>query len=459
LPFSAEGDLIMRRREFLRSAIGATLAGRVLAGSSSLALLAPAARAQGIGGDYKALVMVFLYGGNDSFNLLVPRDPAGHAEYAAARSAIALPQAQLLPITPRTPDGRQYGLHPSTPELQDLFAREQLAFVANVGPLLYPVTRPQFLERSVPLPPQLFSHNDQQPLWQVDAADARDRRGWGGRLADLVLAGGDPKTPLSLSLAGTNEFHNGQRAMPFQLGAQGPIPLEGFDEGGPRRRQAFDAVRGAAYPSLLVDEYAGIERKALRFNERVADALRDAPQIPVSFPPGALGAQLAMVARLLSVRARFGVSRQTFFVAQGGYDTHDRELDDHPRLLRELARALDAFQRATEFLGLGAQVTTFTASDFGRSLTSNGDGTDHGWGGHQLVVGGAVRGGDIYGAMPSLVLGGADDCADTGLIIPKRSADEYGATLARWFGIGEAELRLVFPNLDRFERPDLGFMR
>jgi uncharacterized protein (DUF1501 family) len=402
--------------------------------------------------------MVFLFGGNDSFNLVVPRGAAEHAEYAAVRHALAVPRERLLPIQPRTGDGRSYGLHPAAPELAALFGAGRLAIVANVGPLEYPTTRADYLARRVPVPAQLFSHNDQQPFWQLAAPDTPERLGWGGRAADRLLDG-DPDAPVAISLAGVNDFQGGARSTPFELGAQGPVALDAF--AGPdnaRRYRTYRALIDGGHAQVLERHFAAVQRRAIAFNERIAAALADAPPLATPFPGGALAAQLRLVARLIAVRQRLGVARQTFFVAHGGYDTHDRQLGDQPRLFAELSQALAAFHGATVELGVDRGVTAFTASDFGRSLTINGDGTDHGWGGHQLVVGGAVQGGEIYGAMPTLVAGGPDDCGDTGLLIPRIAVDQYAATLARWFGVADADLDAVFPRLARFDARRLPFL-
>lgn len=448
------------RREFLRNtlcaAVGTTSIVRTLFDLGGIAAAAELPKA----GDYKALVCLFLYGGNDGNNTLIPRSLADYDQYAAARSNMAIPRASLLPITPAVTDGRSWGLHPSMTGFQGLFGQGRMAILANVGPLLAPLTRNQYLNASVAVPPQLFSHSDQQVHWQTSVPDQPPRTGWGGRTADLLHAlNTNAQVSMSMSLYGTNLFQVGDLVTQYQLSPDGSIGLYGYDDG-PDPDPVSRAIRTlveAPSANLLVQGAADVARRALDNNRLVEAALAQAPALATVFPDTNLGRQLRMIARLLSVRDPLGFSRQIFFCAADGYDTHGDQLPAHGELLADLSASVTAFYNATVELGIAGSVTTFTASDFGRTYPSNGSGTDHGWGNHQLIVGGAVQGGAIYGQVPTLAVDGPDDVGE-GRWIPRISVDEYSATLARWFGVSNADLPLLFPNLGRFDNPDLGFM-
>ena len=456
----------MNRRDALRHLVCATASSAMftsLAGKLSLAQAAvPAKNRALLGGGYRALVCVFQYGGNDAFNMLVPTNGTGYAQYNASRAALAIPQNQLLPLTPAAPPagGGSFGLHPSMSGLQTLFNSGKAAIVSNVGPLLYPITKAQYQAGSVPVPAQLFSHSDQQVLWQTPAAETGNRRGWGGRLADL-FSSSNPNQQLSMNISidGENVFQAGNTVVPYFVGDDGVQGVYFVNEEpwNAPRRNAFLALRDLNHGHAMQREYAARMRRAMDNEAMVTAALAGAPPLTVSFPNTAIGRQLRMVARLISARSALQMDRQIFFVGQGGYDTHASQLNDHGPLLGNLSAALSAFYAAMTSLNLGSDVTTFTASDFGRTLSINGDGTDHGWGSHHLVIGDAVRGGRIYGTPPNLTVGGPDD-ADWGQVIPTLSVDQYAATLASWYGLSNDDRALVFPNLGRFASPNLGFM-
>ncbi len=456
----------MNRRDALRHLLCATASSAMftsLAGKLSLAQAAvPTGTRTLLGGGYRALVCVFQYGGNDAFNMVVPRDGAGYAQYNASRAALAIPVEQLLQLTPSVPPagGGSFGLHPAMSGLQNLFNTGKAAIVSNVGPLLYPINKTQYQAGSVPVPAQLFSHSDQQVLWQTPTAVAADRRGWGGRLADLFAAS-NPNQQLSMNISidGENVFQAGNSVVPYFVGQNG---VEGIyfvnqDPWNAPRRTAFEALRDLNHGHAMQREYANRMRRAMNNEQMVTAALTSAPPLGVTFPDTSLGRQLRMVARLISARGALQMNRQIFFVAQGGYDTHATQIADHAPLLGQLSDAISAFHAAMVSMNLGNDVTTFTASDFGRTLSINGDGTDHGWGSHHLVVGDAVRGGRIYGTPPNLTVGGPDD-ADWGQVIPTLSVDQYAATLASWYGLSNDDRALVFPNLGRFASANLGFM-
>ncbi len=446
-----------RRRFLVNSALG--VAG------ASLAHLPGAVRAELIGSsaaftDYKALVCVFLYGGNDSFNMVVPSSLAEYNVYAASRQNLAVARDVLLPIQPLTSDGAQYGLHPGMAGIRDLFEAGRAAVVANVGPLIQPTTRDQYLNHSVPVPPQLFSHNDQQDQWQTLRGRTAIKTGWAGRIADALAAETSAQQiALNISLSGTTPFQAGASTLPYTIGTTGAPIYFGMTSAPEdrERRAAFETLVGENWPSIFSRAFARVNRRALDTADLVNAALALAPPLTTPFPTSRLAQQLAMVARLIAVRAELEMSRQIFFVAAGGFDTHDSQMNDQPNLLADVSASVAAFHAATIELGVGSQVTTFTQSDFGRTLTSNGDGTDHGWGGHQLIVGDAVRGRDIYGRMPRLEIGGPDD-AGAGRIVPTVSVDQFAATLSKWFGVADAQLGAIAPNLANFTQRDLGFL-
>lgn len=447
----------INRREFLlRSTAAATFATTPGAAFSQLV---------GGGGsfsDYRALVCVFLFGGNDSFNMLVPRSSAEYGVYAEARQNLAVAQGDLLSINPLISDGADYGLHPSMPGLQALFESGAAAFVSNVGPLIEPTTKDQFMQGSVQLPPQLFSHNDQQDQWQSLKGISQSATGWAGRMADLIrnsVAGQQMAT--NASLFGSNLFQAADESVAYVMGPSGPVPFEGFsldpEDIGFQQREAFLRVLQAQYGSLYERGFAEVQQRAIAAADTVTAAIDAAPTLNTVFPQSQLGIQLNTVARLIAVREQLGMQRQIFFVAAGGFDSHDNQNEDQPGLLGDVSEGISAFYDATVELGIAESVTTFTQSDFGRTLTSNGDGTDHAWGGNQFVVGGSVLGRQIFGSYPLLELGGEVDVGG-GRMIPSTSADQYAATLARWFGIEDADLSTVAPHLDNFAVRDLGFL-
>ncbi|MCC7462356.1 MAG: DUF1501 domain-containing protein [Gammaproteobacteria bacterium] len=424
--------------------------------------------------DYKALVCVFLFGGNDSWNMVVPRSAAEYQVYQLARQNLALDQASLLPITPLTalPDGAQLGLHPSMPEIAALFEQDGVcAAIANVGPLIAPTTLAQYQAHSVPVPPQLFSHNDQQDQWHSLRGTASSRTGWAGRIADALGSQTGPALPLNISLFGQTLYQVGASTQPYVIGPTGPVEyfgLDGRDALSVARKGGFEAILGGNHTTLYERALAAVQRRALDSAQAVNAALAmarapNAAPFATAFPDSSLGIQLRTVAEMIAVRDTLQASRQIFLVATGGFDSHDDQLRDQPALLANVSACLNAFYRATAEMGVAQSVTAFTQSDFGRTLTSNGDGTDHAWGGVQLVVGGAVRGHEVYGHYPLLRLGatlaadGADDVGG-GRFIPTTSSDQYAATLARWFGVLDADLVRVAPGLGNFPQHDLGFM-
>lgn len=445
----------LTRRRFLHAASAGGLLYAM--GRTPGSVLAEAATLEGFS-DYKALVCVFLLGGNDSWSMVVPRSEAEYNAYAASRQNLAIARDALVPIVPM--DNGDYGFHPAMGEMGELFDQGRCAVVANVGPLIAPTTLEQYLAKTVPVPPQLFSHNDQQGQWHTLRGRFPSKTGWAGRMADALagqLAG--QRLPLNVSLSGSTLFQAGTSATPYVMGAAGADSLKAFGSSGKRlaRQSAFERILGADHPSVYERAYADVHERALANAQLVNSALASAPPLATVFPGSPLASQLQTVAKMIAVREQLGMSRQVFFVAAGGFDTHDEQLTEQPGLLANVSASLAAFHAATVELGVASSVTAFTQSDFGRSLSSNGDGSDHAWGGVQMVVGDAVRGREIYGQYPVLEIGAANDVGG-GRFIPAVSSDQYAATLARWFGIDDAQMSLIAPNLDNFAQRDLGFM-
>jgi len=444
----------MNRRDFLKASA-----------ATAFAASPGAVFAQGVGvaapyTDYRALVCVFLFGGNDSFNMLVPRSGAEYNAYAASRQNLAIDQAALLPISPLTPDGADYGLHPSMAGLQSLFESGNAAFVANTGPLVVPTTKAAFEARSVPLPPQLFSHNDQQDQWHSLKGVTVSKTGWAGRVADLIRESvADQQMATNASLFGATLFQSADETQAYVMGPSGPVAFQGFGTDGVllEQRRAFERIITAAYNTVYERAFAEVQQRAVAVADLVTAAIARAPVLSTAFPGTQLGQQLETIARLIAVRDELSMQRQIFFVAAGGFDSHDNQNEDQPGLLGDVSDCLKAFHDATVELNVAQQVTAFTQSDFGRTLTSNGDGTDHAWGGNQVVTGGPVRGREIYGSYPVLEIGNGSDVGG-GRMIPTTSADQYAATLALWFGVEDADLDAVAPNLANFAVRDLGFL-
>ncbi len=449
----------MNRRHFLRRTFGLSAAG--LAANLDLFPLAAHAQASG---DYKALVCVFLFGGNDGNNMVIPADTAGYAKYAAVRGAnsgINIAQSALLQVVPRSL-GTPYGLHPSLAPVHPLFAAGHLALLANVGPLTQPTTPSQYA--SGVRPESLYSHSDQQGQWQTSFASGASRTGWGGRMADALGAVNAAAFPVVTSTAGVSLFVTGTTSRPLAIPATGSFGLSGFGTGAASdaRLAALDSLLAADRGNTLVAAASDITAQAVALSGKVNPILTSATStIAPLFAAQATGIsqQLLAVARMIEARASLGATRQVFFVSQGGYDTHSNQLPTQGDLLAQLAPALKSFYDATAALGIADRVTTFTLSDFGRTFQpAAGGGTDHAWGNHHLIMGGAVKGGDIYGRLPALALGGPDDAEREGRWIPTTAIEQYGATLATWFGVPAAQMPSVFPNLARFPAGTLPFL-
>jgi len=462
------------RRQFVGQAAcaGLGLSG-VLSTLGTLRLFNATLSAQGVPGpddDYRALVCLFLYGGNDGNNVLVPMDTTGYNAYARDRGILALPRESLRPLTFPEGDGREFGLHPSLGRLQGIFNAGNAALVANVGTLVAPITKADYQAGGAAIPPYLFSHNDQQVQWQTSVPDSPKKVGWGGRMADLLKAlNGSSQISMNISLAGTNFFQVGNEVFQYHVGPGGSIGLGQYQETWSPVREQYAATRevlGRSYGHVFEQEYADILNRAISNDTLLKAQLASVPNFNPEFagstnPQGqisSIGAQLKMILRLIVARRALGMKRQIFFAALGGFDTHDDQLNDHAVLLGQLSNAMADFHNATVGQGIGDKVTLFTASDFNRTYNSNGKGSDHAWGNHQVVTGGAVRGGRLYGEIPRLEINGPDDTGSRGSWIPKISTDEFAATLALWFGVSPGDLPMVLPNIGRFSQPNLGFM-
>ncbi|BAO45299.1 conserved hypothetical protein [Thiolapillus brandeum] len=446
----------LSRRDFLRLAGGSlALPATLMAPWKQLLADPPVVT------DYKALVCVYLFGGSDSSNMIVPAGTASHAQYQQIRGDLAIPKDQLLPIPVQSDQRTEYGFHPALAPVLPLYQDGELAVLANVGTLVEPVTREGLINGSVAVPPQLFSHSDQTFQWQTGIPGDQTPIGWGGRLADMFFNAGASLLPMNITLTGQSVFLAGQKTVQYALADSGPEALEAASGDGGPVDLAIRSLLAQSRQNLLEKQFIGVQKRSMDLYQLISGALEQQNPLNTVFPDTDLGRQLAMVARVISSRADMGganIARQVFFVGMGGFDTHDGQNDAQPQLLGAVADALRAFRDALAEAGELDNVTTFTASEFGRTLTNNGDGTDHGWGGHQLIMGGSVLGGDIYGVMPDLTLEGPDDAGD-GRLIPTLATDQYDATLARWFGVGDADLHGLFPHLNRFAGSDIGFMR
>jgi len=409
--------------------------------------------------DYKALVCVFLYGGNDANNMLVQFDTAGYANYAAVRGPLAIPQAQLLQLGMAP----TFGLNPNLPDIAKLFDNKAAALVTNVGTLMQPTTRAQYLAGTT-VPTNLFSHSDQQLEWQNASQSGSVPSGWAGRIADTIGGSYNPngKIPMITSVAGDTLFCNGSSSTPVSVspGNLGAAQCsEGASECGAQQATA-QALLSFSSGLSLVQADNGIATNAYAYAKTLSDAVQSVSPLQTVFPgQNGLAAQLKQIAQIIQVRAALGVSRQIFFAGIGSFDTHSDQLNLQGNLLASIGPAIAAFYQATQELQVQNNVTTFTMSDFSRTFQPNSNtGSDHAWGSHHIVVGGAVKGGNLYGKFPTLALGGPDDSGNNGRWVPSTASVQYAATLAQWFGVSQAQLSQVFPNIGGFPTTNLGFV-
>lgn len=458
------------RREFLRTASALSLAGSATPWALNLASIGAAA-AQAAPADYKALVCVFMYGGNDHSNVIVPVDDTGYQQYAQSRTNLALAQATLLPLgAPNNASlaGRQVGMRPEMAQafaanqsgLKGLYDAGQLAVLANVGTLRVPTTLAQYRARSVPLPPSLFSHNDQQTNWQASPTSREGTRiGWGGLIGDLFASSNQFQNFTCMSTSGSVVLLSGRTAIQMQLGTNGAVQINALNNqtlfGGQNVGNTLRAIMTSDRTQTLEKDYNAINKRAADAAQALNTALSGV-SLTTTFPASSLGNQLRNVARIIAARGALGTRRQVFHTSIGGFDQHSGLVNGHGPLWATISQAVGAFQAAMVELGTADKVTLFTASDFGRTLSSNGDGSDHGWGAHHLAVGGAVRGGDVYGAFPTVLIGGPEDVG-RGNLLPGQAVVQYAGTLATWFGVSATDLAAVVPGVENFS-DDLGFM-
>ena len=474
------------RRAFLRRSAQLALTGTALPFALNLAAIGEAAAFDAT--DYKALVCVFLYGGNDYANTVVTYDDASYNLYSTIRGGgagqtaggIALAKADLTPtlLNPVTAlaGGRQYALHPAMTGLANLFNTGKAAVQLNVGPLVVPLTRAQYsgADRvTYPLPPKLFSHNDQTSIWQSSSPEG-STIGWGGNMGDLALSSNSNSLFTCINLSGNAVFLSGDSALSYQVSTGGAVAINAVKNnvyGSSAVKTALATLVQQTRSHTLENEYNRVTARAITAEAQITSSLAGVTLSTV-FPSGnSLADQLKMVARLIGARTALGAKRQVFMVSIGGFDLHDNLIAQHPGLLGKVSDAMSAFYNATVELGVANKVTAFTASDFGRTMTSNGDGSDHGWGSHHFMVGGAVKGQTFYGTPPPVSVSNTSSAQDQwhvgqGRLLPSTSVDQYAATLATWFGVAGNELANILPNLRHFGaaagHPDyptnLGFM-
>jgi uncharacterized protein (DUF1501 family) len=469
------------RRQFLRTASMASMAGFYVS-PFFVELNSLAAMAQGTAGtDYRALVCVYLAGGNDGHGTVIATDPSSFAAFTSARSGapgLAYPMSELLPITLQTPQtGRTFALNPSLGGVQTLFNAGRAAIVANTGTLIAPATKTQINANSVPLPDSLFSHFDQTAAWQAIAANlgSGERVGWGGAVADAIEAMNLNSNSMftCISTSGNALFLSGQDSFQLNVTSAGPIPIYGLQNppfGVPAASNPLNSILTADENNLFSQEYEIVINRSMQAQAMLATAMAPAGVGGVANPPqylnpmtnmlanNPLATSMQTVARIIAGRAQLGVTRQIFYVQLGSFDTHNNQAVQHAQLLTQLGSAFEYFDGLMVGMGLGNNVTSFTISDFGRTLTSNSNGTDHGWGSHHFVVGGAVNGQNMYGQYPVV---GVDQVNDLGAgrLIPTTAVEQYAGTLASWFGLSDSQIRTVFPNFGNFGTdPYLGFM-
>ncbi|WJI16326.1 DUF1501 domain-containing protein [Pseudoxanthomonas winnipegensis] len=477
------------RRTFLRSlqlmlaggAVAATLPQFELVGRA----LAQSSTAVGTG-NYRALVCIFLFGGNDSFNMLIPhvqteydvylKSRGGVYDAAANSQGLGIARDALLKVTDTA--GKAWGLHPACAGMKTLFDNRELAFMANVGTLVQPTTKAEYTAKAKRLPYNLFSHNDQQALWMRGESELRSSNvGWGGTLGERIKganSGGFTALPPTISLAGNNLFQTGTSISPYVMSTGGPAALRNFENVNSTpdriRREALAALVKHRYTPLMQDQYALQGESAMLIGSTMRTALdaNNGGDIATVFPSGnGLASQLRMIARSIkaSRTSALGQNRQIYFASMGGFDTHDGQMvaNGQPRLLGQVSDALFAFRNALVEIGALNDVVSFTNSDFARTLNSNGNGTDHAWGGVQLMMGGPqssggpLAGGRVFGSYPILELNG-DQAVDRGRMIPTTSTNQFGATFAQWMGVGASDLAAIFPGLGNFASPTLGFL-
>ena len=451
------------RRAFLKRSAALGIAGTASPLVMNLACIGEAAAS--VATDYKALVCIFLYGGNDYANTVTPYDTTNYNLYQSLRPLIAYQKTALdaTVLNPTTPlsGGRQYALAPALAPILPIFDAGKLAVVLNVGTLIQPTTKAQYNARSVPLPPKLFSHNDQQSYFQTSTAAEGATSGWGGRMGDLLQSGNGTSTLTCINASGNAVFLAGRQAIQYSVSTNGPIALNNNSATLYSSATANSVLRSmisSPRTHLFENEHTRVTKRSLDAYTQVTTALAGAPAFSTVYPTGnSLADQLRIVARMIAVSNELGAKRQVFFVSLGGFDNHDGLPALHPVLLGRVAAAMRAFYDTTVELGVADKVTAFTGSDFGRTLVNNTDGSDHGWGSMHFVMGGAVKGKQFYGTAPVVANNGPDDVGQ-GRLLPSTSVDQYAATLASWFGISDSNMATVLPSITNYSTRNLGFV-
>ncbi len=458
----------MRRRKFIEQASCAAVGSATLFSTLGNLMMTNTLAQRSTNADYKALICILLAGGNDSFNMVVPRKfynnstnppPGSYDEYALARANMAIPRNQLHALSYTATNGNTYGLHPSMPRLTSLFNSGNAAFLSNVGTLIHPIPDRSFMD-SANLPLGLYSHADQIQQWQTSVPNSRQSIGWGGRVADVIHSiNGNSDISMNISLDGRNVFQTGLESFEYSISNEGNAvaPIQKIPFGNNRgilslmRDQAIDSMVSDMYSNIIKQTFADQMSSALDVQYQFRTAIAGAPVINTTFDTHKFARDLEMMVRSISVADQLNFSRQVYFTSFGGWDLHNDLIDGHAGKLAVLDKGLDDLYSALQDLGMEDQVTIFTISDFGRTMTSNGNGTDHAWGGNQIVLGGAVNGQEIYGAYPPLsTTANTLNVSRRGILIPQLSTDEMFAELALWFGIAYSDLPLIFPNLGNF---------
>jgi len=443
------------RRNFLQG-LGAITAANTLPGLSLMNAYSQAA-------DYKALVCVFLYGGNDGNNMVVPVQAAEYGTYATARGSIALPQGSLVQLAQA--GGARFGLHANLAPLQQVWANGDLALLFNTGPLVQPVTRAQYRANRSTRPANLFSHDDQQEQNQTAVPNNQATIGWGGRLGDRVtVMNAGSSVPMNVSVGGNDIFLKGQATPAYSVPSGGNFGLtitSGNAAQQTARRSAMQALFQNDRTNMQVRAASDAISSAVNASAALNTVINNNASAAAAAFTGlntGLSRQLFTVAKMIEGRNTLALRRQVFFAQAGGFDNHQDQIADQAGRFNEVGPALRAFYNAIVALGVQDQVTLFTLSDFGRTLRVNDGGSDHAWGNHHLIMGGAVRGSQTYGTFPNQALGGPDDTDSDGRWIPTTAVDQYAATLAKWFGVPDADIPAVVPNIARFATRDLGFL-
>jgi uncharacterized protein (DUF1501 family) len=424
-----------------------------------------AAGSNALKGDYKALVCLYFDGGADSYHMLVPMGTEAYNEYATTRSNLALAKDDLRPITPDNVGGIPYGLHPAMDGMQNLFNSGKLCFLNNIGTLVNEITKQQFYDGAVPIPLGLFSHSDQANQWATASSKERLIKGWGGRMSDLLMdVNTNPNISMNISFAGSNTFQSSKNNVEYSVNEYGAKGLNNYTEEwgpGPKRRVAIDKMFSNIYNDPFKDTYTKVFKNSLESSIEFQDAIELVPEFTTQFSDTSLSKSFRMIAKIIASRQVLGFTKQIFFINYGGWDTHDELLDEQNRLLNEVDNAITEFNQVLTEIGMENDVVTFSMSEFARTLTSNGNGTDHAWGGNSFVMGGPVNGNKFYGTFPSLAIDGDLELGG-GVLIPTTPNDLYFAELALWFGVPQSELNSILPNLSNFyspiSTPPLGFL-